>query len=222
MSYSRFRLSLLATATVLAVILGLAAVQSARANHDDMGVLRIITIREDQFLNWDFHNQGESVDWPINLLFWNNAEIDKVKRQYQFQDGWSGSGCGHTMWSALTDGYSWTWDGDDGIKRPCLPACMTSATHLRLYAPPATDRFYNPSWGYYVIASSHKDQSEFCFFGTKHGWSEDAEEHAVDVARSFGWYAGDDWASFSNPLPNTHLGNHYLQNDGRASHVRVP
>ncbi|MFQ5380322.1 MAG: hypothetical protein ACE5EF_01685 [Dehalococcoidia bacterium] len=211
----------LALGAVLALS-GLFVVSTASASHDDNGTLGILRVREDSFFNWDFQHRGASVDWPVNILYWNNAEVDKIKIYYTMFAGWGGSTCGSTMWNRVNDGNGWVWDADDGIKTPCFPTCWASATHVRLYAPAATDRMYNTSWGYYVVATSHKDKNEFCPWGRRHGWSEDAEGYAVDTAKGFGWVVGHDWANFFNRLPEGYAGTHYRKNNGWASHVRVP
>lgn len=208
---------------VVAALAALMTVHVASANHSDGGTLRLLSMNEDQFHNWDFQGAGARVDWPVTLLFWGNAEVDKVKDAYK-RVGWSGGACGDSMWGHYNDGYGLDWDTDDGVKIPCLPGCFVSGYHIRLYAPPGTDRMYNPSWGYYVFASSHRDRSEFCIGVSKqYGWSEDAEGYAVDTATSrIGWSGSHDWADFLNRVPTGWSSNHYLQNNGFASHVRVP
>ena len=207
----------------IALLAALATVRGASANHSDGGTLRLLSIHEDQFHNWDFQNGGARVDWPITILYWGNAEVDKIKDAYRAV-GWSGGTCGDSMWGHYNDGYGLDWDTDDGIKVPCIPGCFVSGYHVRLYAPPGTDRMYNPSWGYYVFASSHRDRSELCVGAERqYGWSEDAEGYAVDVARNrFGWSGSHDWSSFLNGVPTGWVSNHYVQNNGLASQVRVP
>lgn len=215
-----FRVAALAFVALLALLV---TVHGAGASHGDRGTLRILSIHEDQFHNWDFQGGGARVDWPIGILYWGNAEVDKVKAAYR-SVGWYGGECGDSMWGHYNDGTGLDWDTDDGIKTPCVPGCFISGYHVRLYAPPATDRMYNISWGYYVFASAHRDRSELCLGVEKqYGWSEDAEGYAVDTARyRIGWTSGHDWADFFNGVAAGWSSNHYLQNNGFASHVRVP
>lgn len=209
------------SACVLA--LALSAATATRASHNDGGTLAILSIAEDQFHNWDFYGGGAGVDWPITIIFGNNAEIDKVKDKYDDDAGWFQGTCGGDMWGHYNDGYALDWDTDRGMKVPCLPGCGATSYHVRPYAPPSTDRMYNIYWGYYSFASSHRDKNEVCPTGTQFGWSEDSENYTVDTAVVvFGWSAIHDWGYMYNIRISAWYGNHYVQNNGYASWVTVP
>jgi hypothetical protein len=161
----------------------------------------------DAFWNWDFHhtsippysaNAVKNVDWPINLIFWNNADVQTAKSLWnrgaasvpggyffataQYGRVWDGGSqpAGHIAPTKAV------WDSDRGTYTGVV--CVGHKWHYRVYAPsPAAggdDRMYNLSWGYYVIASSHQDHHDNwkkqCY-GDWYGGSEDAE-HKVAAA----------------------------------------
>jgi hypothetical protein len=208
------------------VVVAVATVAHGRASaHTDGGTLALLYIYEDQFHNWDFKDGGASVDWPISIIFGNNANVNKVKNAYKDR-GWWGGECGSAMWGHYNDGYGLDWDTDDGVKGPpCIPGCFVTAYHMRVYALPSTDRMYNVGWGYYVFASTHQDRDEACpFVSAKAGWSETAEDYVVNFAiNSIGWSASHDWANFFNYNQSGWQHNtHYLQSNGCGSWVNVP
>ncbi|HXG42859.1 MAG TPA: hypothetical protein VNL95_09060 [Dehalococcoidia bacterium] len=176
-------------------------------------------IGEDRFRNYDFNSQLDSatnVDWPITILFWNNAEVDKVKDFYRW------ACCpypGGAKYAYLNEGFGDVWDSDAGQKGHWCPV-FGETPHMRFYAD-SDDTLYNIYWGYYVLASTHYDVRE-CGFGKWHGDSERAEEYFVDVALFFGYAAQHDWAYFWNYEPYREEGNHFWDNNGWASAVNIP
>ena len=201
---------------LLANLWGLPA-EASTASH-----LTVLTISGDSFWNYDFNSQRVSstnVDWAMSMLFYNNAEIDKVKDFYHsgFPHG------GGPMYARLDDGGGWwVWDGDGGIKSAACPSFGDPpALHLRLYAD-SDDRLYNTLWGYYVLGSTHMDKEE-CWTTRQFGWSEWIEGTFAAYARSHGWgTVYDDWLYWANWEPTHWEGNHYWDNDGMASTVYVP
>jgi hypothetical protein len=213
---SRTRTSLALT-LVIAVLLALAGSQAA-GEAATASRLALLSIEEDSFRNYDFLSRSVSasnVDWPINLLFWNNAEVDKVKNGLPY------AYVGSTMYARLNDGTGYVWDADGGRKSSPCPI-LGQATHYRLYAD-GDDRLYNLTWGYYALASSHFDTRE-CGPGKWFGRSEDAEAKIAAAARAR-WGASrvaEDSISFENAEPYREEGNHIWLNDGLGTTVSVP
>ena len=109
----------------------------------------------DEFYNYDFttstfsSQMSSKVDWPIDLLFTNNATTNVVKQAY-----WPYSG--GAMYARMTDtgAAGWGFDSDTGTKDS---RCGTRVHHMRVYANGDQDRMYNWNWGYWVMASAHID-----------------------------------------------------------------
>jgi hypothetical protein len=176
----------------------------------------------DFFYNYDFTTTNgagwNTVDWGISLLFYNNAEIDKVKGQvsgYPF-----GASVASPMWAYMWNNGTWGpgYDEDSG-KKTDTPSCLGSTRHFRIYAPPTTDRFYNPSFGYYVIASTHYDHHELC-----NDWYDDSEGTEHDVGNRVGHRSGNgvwhDWGYLYN-YQWYDEGNHHWRQNGYATYVYV-
>ncbi len=175
----------------------------------------------DQFWNYDFtirRVRAHKVDWPISLVFYGNASINKVKGFLDNEYDETGS----PMNARLNDGGRWRWDTDNGRKTTKCPGLLSqpsSARHYRIYADP-DDRLYNSAWGFYVIGSTHYDIRE-CGRGATFGWSETSEGWVTWRWRANGGWAQNDWRYFSNPEPVRVEGNHIWQNDGYASRLHV-
>jgi hypothetical protein len=162
----------------------------------------------DAFWNWDFHRTSippysteaiRTTDWPINLIFWNNADVETAK------DLWNRGAAsvpGGYLFATPQYGRVWdrgeqpaghrtpghaVWDRDRGSYTGAV--CVGHKWHYRVYAPSpgvgGDDRIYNLSWGYYVIASSHQDHHDnwkkICK-GDWYGGSEDAEHKVAGAA----------------------------------------
>jgi hypothetical protein len=181
---------------------------------------------EDGLRNYDFDSQtvsSSNVDWPIMALFWNNANVNQVKTNVNPRYGWA---TGSNEWGRISDSSpaasgsncgSWCWDSDGGKK---TDACTVTGTggHIRIYAPPGSDRLYNISWGYYVPASLHQDHAE-CGTGTWYGYSE------TETWNLYQWYAntyGSSNANYYGLNGNNYEGyraegNHIWESDGWVS-----
>ncbi len=128
----------------------LAREDSTNAHQASLSNWGTINMGEDSFYNWDFHTQPTSfdcpsacdkVDWPVSMLFWDDALINTVK--VGLLDAIGGqSGASHSAnYARLNDGSGWVWDGDGGIKND--NSCPSVGYHMRLYAD-GDDRLYNP------------------------------------------------------------------------------
>lgn len=210
--------------------------RGASAVTANAGAYGIVYIAEDAFRNWDFHCESSlscvdptNVDWPMSLLFWNNAEIDKVKNLLSSNYPFKGGICASDQHARLKDSGPndtayYHWDKDDGIKSICCPE-GEYANHMRLYAAGDLNhnQMYNLYWRYYVIASTHKDMNEpECTAGlpTSYGYNEDAEYLAYLIWGWLGHYGVYDQQSWAN-AQNGDYGVHHLRNDGSATTLEV-
>lgn len=190
------------------------------------GNLQVIKSKEDAFYNYDFNSRTVSrnnVDWPVTLLFWNNAEIDKVKSAFRVAFPFSGS----QKYARLDDGPGdGEWDSDGGRKTILCsnPVQGSNSRHFRIYATSNDDRMYNTTWGFYVFGTTHIDHNE-CYPPDRYfGYSEDSEKYVTLFARDI--YGPSrvnaDSLNFGNQEPFRREGNHIWSNDGLATTVKVP
>ncbi len=150
---------------------------------------------------WDSKGTGSNslVDWPASYMFWNDAEVDKIKNGMcnlgQNLSPYSKFYCGQGGWMRMkvieTDG-TLSWDDDAGhklghVSNDFLEGCPSIwREHMRLYGPrpnwhSVQDRFYHPAFGYFVIGTTHLDfnDSPGCF--NRHNGYPDVAEN---------WFAG--------------------------------
>jgi hypothetical protein len=172
----------------------------------------MITRLEDSFRNYDFNNpttaSPNNVDWPVTLLFFNNANVAKVK--------WYGFSSPSEQFGRFDNGSGFVWDGDAGSKDVLCSA--SSDHHYRVYG-----RLYNTDWGYYVFATSHMDYNECNLFYSNWFGNPDATENDVaSMAQRAGYSVQRDWRSFQNYEPYRVEGDHYWSNDGLATAINVP
>ncbi len=183
------------------------------------GNLAILAVAEDAFYNYDFLSQSASpgnVDWPVCLIFYGNAYVDKVKNIY-----WGVTIFAYPMYAYLNDGSGWVWDTDRGTKGIVYSTYLNAYVylHMRVYAPNPPDYMSNSYWGRYVLATAHYDQFPLESWS---GYTEYAERDLASIASSKGYAVFVDWAYFYNPEPYRAEGNHIWLNDGYATAVYVP
>ncbi|CAG0975149.1 MAG: hypothetical protein MPEBLZ_00899 [Candidatus Methanoperedens nitroreducens] len=169
--------------TALLITITVSPVMAASTNN-----LTTLYIREDSFRNYDFLSETDSntnVDWPVSMLFYNNADINKVKSIFFI-------GFGSILKGRLNDGAGWVWDSDGGTKG--ISSRYGHWLHMRVYAD-SDDRMYNLAWGYYVIGTTHYDEYPFESWS---GYSEAAEEEFASIASSKGYSVSEDWSTFYN------------------------
>lgn len=171
----------------------------------------------DAFDNYDYHSRSRTesnVDWPVNLIFVNNATVPKVKepvagdfpRSGSIQHGW----------------VAGDWDDDRGRKQ-FEGDCKAKGDnyHFRVYAPSNTDRMYNMTYGYFGIGTSHNDYSEGCgdeWFGD----SEVAEGKVAEAFRSHGYSVSEDNLWLDNYEAYAREGTGIWNNDGMATVINIP
>ena len=179
--------------------------------------LRIVALGGDSLWNYDFRARDVArtgVDWPVALVFWDAASIDRVKRALPYR--WIGG----PMYARLDDGGGAVWDSDRGRKSSLCPI-TGRALHYRLYAD-GDDQLYSIERGYYVVGTVHYDVRE-CGLDRWSGRSEDAEAELARAARAVWGTAAvrEDAIDLGNRERLRREGRHVWQSDGRATAVRV-
>lgn len=237
----------------LAIILGFNAglhtgteMKAAKAATAADGNYRWINIGSDakgydSFVNYDHNDQvagADKVDWAINYVFYNNADVGHVKRDVLPAKYDSANPIG-TQFARLSDranGFAEEWDGEKGEKHlfhyNSGLGIYCSANHIRIYADSSADAStgyrddasgFNVWWGYFVIGSTHQDWHELCETDDKHFCcSEDVEDDiAIHIMgeRKYGLTRDNQW--FGNGEGPRKEGNHWWQNNGYATFVNV-
>lgn len=176
----------------------------------------------DQIYNYDFSSESATstnVEWPIDLVFYNNATINGVKNMLSGTYWVPGS----EEYARLNNRYmgtGWVWDSDGGEKTG-VPTCWTTTKHYRIYAPSSLDAFYNPAYGFYVVGSTHEDIDEIPGCDAHYNYSEAVEQDIANIWRNLGHttYYDDYW--FANQQYDLQ-GNHHFDSDGYATYLHVP
>jgi spermidine/putrescine-binding protein len=208
---------LLAAALVAALGAGVASVASGTTASN----LALITIGNDTIRNYDFHSQTVSatnVDWAVDLIFSNNATINKVKSALDNPYD-QGATCASPQYGRLDDGAGFVWDEDSGKKTTCCPI-TGSDYHFRIYADSDDRLGYNPTYGYWVFGTTHKDVKE-CGTGTWYGDSEVAEQYMRSVKPAT-WGMTAEAINLQNYEAPRWDGDHYWNNSGYATVFSVP
>jgi len=107
--------------------------------------------------NYDFNSQSatyDNVDWPMSLIFWGDDYQINVSTAKLCLWNYSNASTMYAKYYDSGEGI-YEWDSDEGRKSNML--LDLNDWHARLYADIDTGQCTNPSWGYYVIASSHRD-----------------------------------------------------------------
>lgn len=160
-------------------------------------------------------------DWPVVLVFAGGATVGKVKTGLR-RLGFTRRGEARYL-AYRRPGASPRFDGDRGLKTACDRA--GTDVHLRLYAPADRDRFDDPEFGRFVVATAHLDRADGC--GTPprlFGFSELAEERIAASVRKLGWEVRPDHLDLRNAEPyrrDISDPAHVWLNDGRATLVTL-
>ncbi len=195
--------------------------QSGLAQAKTATNLALLGVDEDLFWNYDFQSpnppQATNVDWPVDLVFTNNAHVVNIKSNYY----WGENTFASEMWGYVNEtGQSsdWVWDVDKGTKQG---TCET-AKHMRLYAD-ADFRLYNISWGYWVAGTAHIDLNDcFPWNNARYGWNENGEWEMLNHASSQGLTTRSEQFYLWNAESARWDGNNYWDNSGRAGEVVIP
>ncbi|MGL5827583.1 MAG: hypothetical protein ACRCYU_22675 [Nocardioides sp.] len=172
-------------------------------------------------------DSGDNVDWPVTLLFVNNANQGRAKSRIK---DWSNhfefpSPKNFNMLMAKDLSRprpgALSWDTDGGNKTPLCPAIGFSSPHFRMYAPGTDERMYSPELGYFTVATTHIDYNECPPIGKKHKWPERIEEVMVRDLTGDTAIRNDYW-NLHNPEPFRVEGDHTWDNNAFASEITIP
>lgn len=231
MTYLRHgAVGLLAIAVALAWAPGAGAVAPP---HDSNLSYQRLSVGGDYFLNYDGARDGRSAtrDWPVTMIFWDDASVNRVKSFYDDQRGYNRRG------GYMYEGYRRRvngvyirprFDGDKGKKTACDSAAQDN--HFRVYGD-YTDRFSDPRYGDFVVATTHIDRGEGtepsdpCYGMKYFGFSEDVEDDMADLAKS-SYTVREDHKKLYNKeslyLDTSGVDKHYWFNNGYATIVKMP
>ncbi len=182
----------------------------------------IFVTGDDKVYNYDFLSttaSSSNVDWPVGMVFCQNANIDKVKNNIY----WGLAPFATAMKSRMSDnnGATYIWDTDQGTKVGYwYSSSLATYTylHLRLYAPNPPDYLTSTvGLGKWVAGTAHYDQwpSE-----SWSGYSENAEGDLAAYAIGKGYTVFSDNMNWFNPESyRIQGGNHMWLNDGWATRV---
>ncbi len=191
----------------------------------------------DTFLNYDGSKNFErnDRDWPVGLVFYRNASVNRVKDYYR-DSAFSGFGGSKFLGTdsrpnSGADGRR-ALDRDRGRKPRCGSRESNGRQeHFRIYGG-NRDRLYDREYGYYVVATAHYDHGDFYVSGTSRpencpgrtffGFSENVEQRIVGLAEGRGASVRRNFFGLGNVEPRRDEGNHIWKNDGRASIIRMP
>ncbi len=173
------------------------------------GTIDVISTLDEGEKFWNFDQVGGTTtserEHAVSMLFYQNAEVDKVKAIY-----W-----GPTWWphkqrferlndDSFTNG--WEYDQDRGTRESYAGL---NARHMRVYAPYPEDYFYDVYLGYFVIGTVHYDH-----WGT--GDREEWTEHSL-----CSWAIDRGYTVYENYCYISTEDSPYDSN-GYVSYVRVP
>lgn len=211
-----FLLAFIAVCSIWAVY----AASTPPAEAADASNKTIIYFGGDRMYNYDFlsrnqyYGQSRNVDWAVTMIWYNNAEVDKVKNWYW--DTWS---CGGSKYGRFYDYGGYEWDSDAGAKSRCT--LLGDVYHMRVYGD-EDDRMYSTQYGYWVYATTHVDHNEN-LWGEWFGASERSETYWREWARDVrGWTVYSPGWDMNNNEPYRAQGNHRWENDRYATTVAVP
>ena len=211
------------TAALLAGVACCVVVQATAVDAASTRKLKALKVdpqrSDDRIYNYDFNSERRSrknVDWGVNLLFYNNAEVDKIKAALIYGTP------GGKQNARMKDGSSWLWDEDGGRKQGPCPI-GTSTAHYRVYANQDGDRNYSRGLGFYVIGSSHRDVNE-CGGGTRYFGDSEAVETELSAigASARGWQVFRNNYDMRNKERRRREGDHRWYSDGLATMFIVP
>ena len=221
------------------------APSSVSANNAPDGTLFRYTLGHTDYVwNWDFNRKNmaqseyaSNVDWGMRFIFQNNANRNYVKDRL---DGAGGdptispaldNPIGSKQYAHIDDGHEHVgsvWDWDKGIKN--LPICQWNFGHMRIYGNSGVN--YNPSLGYYVVASIHRDfeGEPLCdnMFSSRESHEDtwiSRIENNLGPTTDYDWEVTDDetsWRNILNPGDDIGGGNHFYHSDGWGVVVDVP
>lgn len=214
------------------ILLMTAAPAGAAAPHESSLSYQRLSVNGDYFLNYDGERNGQPAtrDWPVTMIFYDDASVNRVKSFYDDQRGYNRRG--GTMYEGYKRRVSGNYiaprfDGDKGKKTNCDSSGQDN--HFRVYGD-YTDRFSDPRYGDFVVATTHIDKGEGeesgdpCYGERYFGFSEDVEGTLADLAKS-SYTVHEDYKKLYNKESlylDTSKDKHYWSNNGYATTVKMP
>ena len=195
----------------------------------------------DYVWNWDYTDDEESsdhVDWGMRFLFYNNADVDLVKDRLDGEGGDPSipgmlrSRVGARQYAYMDDHQTqnqFEWDRDSGFKN--VNNCRWNLAHMRVYATGDNDRNYNQTYGYYVVATIHKDfeglgcDFEFESLESDEDWWVDRIRDNLGSDTEYDWTVYDsslNWGNGVDGVQEIGNGSHSYESDGWGVRVRIP
>lgn len=184
--------------------------------------LAIVIAGDDRVYNYDFLSNtsatSTNVDWPVDMVFCNNANIDKIKNNIY----WGIAVLANPMYSKMSDnsGATYVWDTDQGTKLGFFYSAWLGSyvnLHMRLYAPNPPDYLTNNAGlGKWIVGTAHYDQwpSE-----SWSGYSEYAEADLSAIALGKGYPVLSENMNWFNAESFRQEGSHYWLNSGDRKSV---
>lgn len=106
------------------------------------------------------------------------------------------------------DESDFEWDRDSGIKDH--PGCEWNHGHIRVYATGSGDHNYNPSYGYYVVATIHRDhenpyscEKRYESFESDEDWWNARMEDNLGSDTEYNWTVYDSSIYWGNGVSGT-------------------
>jgi hypothetical protein len=207
----------------------------------------LVWLYEDQLYNWDFSDTRVDIsitDWPITIVFYENATKAKVAEALKSR-GWSSWIPVSEMYALINDRdpyygtNNWFWDKDKGLKkyeripqsimeifaRACNDSYLNSTwdvfIHIRLYANSNTEHIFSPWLGKYVIASTHLDGLYIGFLRIAEPWSRLSSYAEFKVRSAFNDVRVDAINLYNADGTCRRVGSHYNLNDGYATLIKI-
>jgi hypothetical protein len=110
-------------AAAVLVVLAAVAIGVASASAATAPNFHLVSYGGDTWTNYDVTAPGsQSVDWPVDLVFWGNATRSKVYSQLR----WIFSGS--TMYAQVNDGAGAAWSARAAARTRSAPTATTACT----------------------------------------------------------------------------------------------
>ena len=196
----------------------------ATASTTDHGITTVI-FGDDRFRNYDVNTSSTTTtnaDWPVTVLFTNNASVDKAKSS---MDAWTNldtTNLSSKYLSMANSGTTLTTDSDAGKKPQLCGGTGVSTRHYRVYGLGSTGggRLFNTTFGYWVPATTRVDVSA-CGSGSYFCCSEATEEYLTAQSAAHTAVVNDKFNIF-NAEPYRDEAGHIWFNSGYASTIDLP
>jgi len=225
----------MAAALAIALVAGVPATPALAARGENFHLLKAGVIGPGAAVtmyNYDFQHptraRANNVDWPVTLIFRNNASLDAVNDGLRPLFPYAGRPVvTPAYFRANSGGDRHFWTSNKGRKTATCTA-GTRATHFRAYGDPRFGRggrLFTLGLGYFVVATSHFDINE-CAGATDStaGYPDDASHTVTADARVLNpdWQVYDDVYDARNSESLRQQGSHIYLNDGLASMITIP